>query len=273
MSKIQPKLIFLGTGGDSIVVGKQMRASGGIVLQTETSQLHIDPGPGSLVMAKAMNISPRNTTAIVCTHDHINHSNDVNALISALTHAGMDHYGVFLGSKSVVSGTEEYPPILGKYTHKWLEKVITLEPGKKAGVNDIDINAVATKHSDETAVGLKITTPQFTIGYTSDTDYTSEMIQGLKETDILILNVVAPFDTSIAGQLSSDDAVKIIDAVKPGLAVITHFGVKLLAADPLLEAREIQKRTKVQTVAAKDGLVINPVSYSANIRQKTLKHF
>lgn len=273
MPKIQPKLIFLGTGGDSIVVGKQIRSSGGIILQTETSQLHIDPGPGSLVMAKAMDVSLRNTTAIICTHNHINHANDANAVISALTHGGMDHYGVFLGSQSVISGTEEMNPSLGKFTHKWLEKVIVLEPGKKAGVNDIDIEAVATKHSDTSAVGLKLSTPNFSIGYTSDTSYTSDMVQGLKDVDILVLNVVAPFDSTVSGQLSSDDAVKIIDQVKPNLAVITHFGIKLLAADPLMEAREIQKRTKVQTVAAKDGLVINPVSYSANIRQKTLKHY
>ena len=49
---MQAKIIFLGTGGDSIVVGKQLRASGGIILQIDDNQFHIDPGPGALVRAR-----------------------------------------------------------------------------------------------------------------------------------------------------------------------------------------------------------------------------
>ena len=35
----------------------------------------------------------------------------------------------------------------------------------------------------------------------------------------------------------------------------------MLKADPLNEAREIQRVTGVQTIAAKDGLLISPESY------------
>jgi phosphoribosyl 1,2-cyclic phosphodiesterase len=83
------------------------------------------------------------------------------------------------------------------------------------------------------------------------------------------LNIVHPFNNK-ENQLSSDDAVKIINKVKPKLTIITHFGIKMLKADPLYEAREIQKKTGVQIIAAKDGMVINPISYSAGLRQRTL---
>jgi hypothetical protein len=47
----------------------------------------------------------------------------------------------------------------------------------------------------------------------------------------------------------------------------------MIKADPLYEAREIQRRTNVQTIAAKDGMVINPATYSAKSRNKTLNTF
>ena len=45
---MQSKILFLGTGGDATVVGKQKRMSGGIILKIEGYQFHLDPGPGSL---------------------------------------------------------------------------------------------------------------------------------------------------------------------------------------------------------------------------------
>ena len=47
----------------------------------------------------------------------------------------------------------------------------------------------------------------------------------------------------------------------------------MVKSDPLYEAREIQKETKVQTIAAKDGMVLNPVSYSVYQGQRTLHAF
>ena len=44
-------VLFLGTGGDSFVIGKQMRHSGGFVIQQDDLQFQIDPGPGALVRA------------------------------------------------------------------------------------------------------------------------------------------------------------------------------------------------------------------------------
>ena len=60
---------------------------------------------------------------------------------------------------------------------------------------------------------------------------------------------------------------------KPKLVIMTHFGIKMLKADPLYEARKIQKKTGIQIISAKDGMVINPISYSSGLRQKTLKMY
>ena len=86
----------------------------------------------------------------------------------------------------------------------------------------------------------------------------------------MILNHKHPFDTKKPDGLASEDVVKIIKKAKPKLAILTHFGNKLLNSNPIYEAREIQKQTGVQVIAAEDGMSIDPVSYSANMKQKTL---
>ena len=75
-------IIFLGTAGSSAVVGKQLRASGGIILQVEELQFHLDPGPGALAKAKEFGVNLHHNTAILVSHNHINHCNDVNVVIN-----------------------------------------------------------------------------------------------------------------------------------------------------------------------------------------------
>ena len=103
---MQSTLAFLGTGGDSFTVGRQSHGSGGIMIFNDEVKLHIDPGPGTLNRLKVAGGSPRDTTAILCTHKHIGHCNDLNAYIDAMTHNGLDKRGVVLGSSSVINGAE-----------------------------------------------------------------------------------------------------------------------------------------------------------------------
>lgn len=269
---MQPSIIFLGTGSQSVVLGKQLRASGGIVLQADEHQFHIDPGPGALNMAKQFFVNMRETTGVLVSHPHIGHCNDVNAVISAMTHAGLDKRGVLVGNDLLINGDKFTKPYVTEFHKKCLEKYVVLNVGKKMGIDDIEIRATATKHSIDN-LGFRILTSQFNMSYLSDTAFTPELLDEHKDSEILILNVVNPFDEKTRYNLNSNNAVKIIEKLRPKLAIITHFSVKMLKVDPLLEARKIHNRTKTQVIAAKDGMVINPLSYSARRKQRSLKSY
>ncbi len=267
------RIVFLGTGGDYYTVGKQMLGSGGIIVESDGVNLHIDPGPGTLNRARVGNINLRDTTAVVVTHNHLGHCNDVNAVIDAMTHNGFDKKGVLIASDSVIAGLEDESPVVSEFHKKCVERVITLENGKRVGIEDVEIVATPAEHTDPKAIGLKVITQDFTMGYTSDTVLSPDVVKAYEGCDILIMNVQHPRGTSKEDKrsgMSSDDAVKMIDKVKPRLAVITHFGVKMAKADPIYEAREIQAATGIQTISAKEGMAINPGSYSAKSAQKKL---
>jgi ribonuclease BN (tRNA processing enzyme) len=270
---LENSVLFLGTGGDSIVVGKQIRASGGIILELDGNQFVLDPGPGCLVRARQADISIRDTIAVLVSHAHTNHCNDANAVLEALSVSGLDRIGVLVCNKKFAQGDEKEVPILKKRSWNFVERVLALEPGTKIGINNINIYTTKTKHFDSEGIGFIFETPRYRIGYVSDSEYADEIAEQFSKCGMLILNCKYPRDMKIEGHMNVEDAAKFIKKASPKLAVITHFGVKMLEADPMYQARELQRETGVEVVVAKDGLLINPVSFSSRMRQSTLEPF
>ena len=267
------QIIFLGTAGDSSVTSRQLRGSGGIILRVDDSQFHLDPGPGTLIQAKNHNLNLRANTAILISHAHLNHCNDINTVIDAMTLSGLDKSGVLIANKTVINGDDNYNSYLTNHHRNLLEKTITLNKGQKVAVELVEIHALSADHTDPEAIGFKLFCPRFTLSYSGDTKYHKQLVDEMIGSDILILNVPYPGDKSQNLNLDTESAIKIISKVQPRLAVITHFGLEMLKADPLIEAREIQKQTGIQTIAAKDGLVISPESYAAKSPQIRLSGF
>lgn len=267
------KIIFLGTAGDSFVSGKQIRATGGIIVQIREVQLHIDPGPGALARAEQAGINLRANTAILVSNDNILNCNDVNAVVDAMTYGGADKRGVLVGNISSMNGREGHFSCIDEFYKSCLERTITLVPGQKLGIEDIEVHAVPAITADPNAIGFKIFTDEFVLGYTSSTKFSKELAKEYKGCDILILNVLNPSGEKSDTDLNSDEAVKFIDEAKPYLTAIKHFGTKMIKADPLAEGREIQKKTNITVLSAKDGTILVPSSYSAESRQKRLNAF
>ena len=262
---MQSAIIFLGTGAGSLIRSKQIRATGGIILRFGDNQFHLDPGPGALVRAKEFSINFREHTALLASHNHLSHAGDINAVLDAMSYAGLDKKGVLAGNETVINGTQNIKPFLLEPFRNMVEKVITLSRHQKMAINDIEIKALHALHTDPEALGFKFFTPEFILSYSGDTGYAKDIADQYEGSDILILNVknVQASDDN----LGVEDAVKIIQDTEPRLAIITHFSHKMIEADPIYLAREIQKATKVQTIAAKDGMLISPAGYSSKVRQ------
>ena len=266
------RLTFLGTAGNLSVVRGKSRSSGGIIINVDDFQMHIDPGPGALTNAAFCNVNVREHSAILVSHAHLNHCNDINALISTMTLNGLDAHGVLIAPESVLKGTGEMKPILHEHFANHLEKAITAQPNKKIAIEQIEIQPLVAKHADHQGVGYKIFTPEFVLAYSGDTSYFSELAEQYEGVDILILNCQHPGKTKEQG-LNANDAIRILKKAKPKLCILTHFAQKMLDANPLYEAREIQRQSGVQVIAAQDGMSIDPVAYSAEMKQKTLNLF
>ncbi|MEM4260371.1 MAG: hypothetical protein QXG00_03990 [Candidatus Woesearchaeota archaeon] len=257
------QLIFLGTGGDSVVIGKQYRASGGLVIKTADSQFHLDPGPGSLNKLKETGLNVRETTGIIVSNSLLKRANDINALISAMTLDGMDKKGVI-----VIDKNNKF--LFDKY-RDYLERVIYVNETRRIAICDTEIEIIEGKI--EEIFHYRLLTPDLSIGYISDTGYDSNLYKNFEDTNIIIINCKNPADIKEDNNLNLDDVRTIIAKTKPKLAIITGFGIKMLEMDFLETARELQRSLGVQTIMATDGLKIEPQGYAKMSQQKTLTRF
>ncbi|MFC1649071.1 MBL fold metallo-hydrolase [Nanoarchaeota archaeon] len=260
-------IAFLGTAGDAIVAGKQLRASGGIVVVAENNQFHIDPGPGALVRCKQFDLNPRETIALLVSHSHLNHCSEANAVISAMTYNGMDKRGIFIAPQKVFDNG------VGEFFQGCVERSVVLKEDSKIGVNEVDIEPLPCKHFDTGCMGFRFTAPSFTMAYTSDTQYTKALAQACSEADILIANCKYPAGMKMQGHMNAEEVAILFSEAKPKLGIITHFGIKALQEDPINISRYIQKESDVQVMAAKDGMVMSPTTFASRVRQKKLQSY
>lgn len=252
--------MFLGTAGDNLAASKQIKATGGILFEYNDIAFLINPGPGSIIRTKQFSCNPRNLSGIMLTDGSLVSSNDVNCIIDAMTYSGMDKRGLLIGPKEAIDSDNSL--LLTEYK-EYLEKIIYMEPEKRVGVDELEIFGLPTNKLDH--VGYRISTPQFMIGYLGgNPEYSIDITDHLEGCDILILSLKheASVEEIKDKQLTFNQAAKIISEIKPRLTILTDFSSSVISADPIYQARLLQKETSHQVVAAKDGLTINPKSYA-----------
>lgn len=235
----------------------QRRRTAGIRLIHEDTQVHIDPGPGALVYSNMADLSPQKISGLIVTHGHPDHYSDAEVFIEAMTRGGRDHRGVLAAPRSVLSGNQKVGPSLSRYHREMPERVETLKPGKRFMVGEMAFTAVKAKHSDPDTVGFVLDVPDVgRLGYTSDTGYFPGMEEQYSDLRLLILCTMWPRGMEIQKHLNSDDTLKILIGVEPACSLLTHFGMRMLDAEPKEEALYIEEQSKVPTIAAVDGLTV-----------------
>ncbi|MCP2604647.1 MBL fold metallo-hydrolase [Candidatus Aminicenantes bacterium AH-873-B07] len=249
---------FLGTAGARIVVTKQLRASGGIWLNLDETNILIDPGPGTLVkcISSKPKLNPSHLDGIILTHKHLDHSNDINIMIEAMTEGGFKKKGKLFAPSDAFKDD----PVILKYVREYVKKIEILEEKGKYSIGNIQFTTpVKHVHSVET-YGLVIFGSKIKISLIADTLYFNGL-ENYYEGEILILNTVRlepksnlKYDIQ---HLTIPDTHKIISYIKPKLAILTHFGMTLLKAKPWEIAQKLSSELGIKVIAANDGMQIN----------------
>jgi ribonuclease BN (tRNA processing enzyme) len=242
-------VIFLGTGGGRMVVLNQMRHSGGFWLRLGDVNILQDPGPGTLVMAHKHVLKPSSLDAIVLSHRHIDHSNDINVMIEAMTGGGFQPRGRVIVPRDSLNED----PVVLQYVRPFTE-IVEIKEGMELSIRNINISfPIRTMHPVET-YGSIYEFNSMRLGYIPDTEYFPELAQVFKGVDFLIINVVRMTTDKRIRHLNIKEAADLIGSIKPKMAVLTHFGLQVLKASPDHQAMLMSDRTGVRVIAAYDGL-------------------
>jgi phosphoribosyl 1,2-cyclic phosphodiesterase len=253
------KIKFLGTAGARFVVMKQLRASGGIWLTLDGTNVIIDPGPGALVrcISSKPKLNPMDLDGIILTHRHIDHSNDINIMIEAMTNGGFKKKGVVFAPMDAL----EDDPVILKYAQDQVDRIeILKEKGNYQVGNILFETPIRLKHGVET-YGINFKGKTTSISLITDTDYFTGLASHFMG-DILIVNVVMLEDKSIIEHLCLQEVEQIIKANKPHLTILTHFGMEMVKAKPWVIAKQLTEKLGVRVMAARDGMEVEIDHYT-----------
>ena len=249
------KIKFLGTAGGRFVVSRQIRKSGGIWITLDDTNVLIDPGPGSLVriLSSKPKLNPRDIDGIILSHRHIDHTNDVNIIIEAMTNGGWDKKGVLFAPKEAL----ENDPVVLRYVRNYLEKIKILKEKGSYKIGNIRFETpIKHIHHGVECYGFNIFGKKTSLSMITDTIYFKDLESYYNE-DLLILNVVFYENKRNLQHFDIKDAEKIISEKKPKLTILTHFGMTMVKAKPWEIAENLSKKLGVKVIAASDGLELD----------------
>lgn len=244
-------------------------------LNGENTNIHIDPGPGALLLSKKYGLKPTKLDSLILTHAHPDHYSDMEVLIEAMTKGGTKDKGKVISSKSGLEEIGDYGPAISRYHRRLPKEIVEMNEKKEISLDDsIRVFPKEVKHSDPSAHGFVMESKQGRIGFTSDTEYFEELPNKFNEVRLLVINVTRPINASIPHHLSIREAADLIDEVAPEMAVITHFGMKMLNEGVKKQEKILKKETKQRCIAARDGMKIDlDKTIKVHGKQKKITNF
>ncbi len=242
------KLTFLGTAGARFMVAKQLAASGGLFLEEDGTRLCLDPGPGAVVQYAKRKIDPSRLDGILLSHRHLDHSNDVNVMIEAMTEGGFRPRGTLFCPGDAL---DDDPVVLG-YVRRFPTEVVRLEPECEYRVKTIGFTTSPLHIHGAQTYGFRFGDR---LGWVTDSGY-YDGIAEQHRAEVMVIHTVLLQRRPELPHLCIEDAERIISEARPRLAVITHFGMTVWRAKPWELAAALSDRTGIEVKAARDGMTL-----------------
>ncbi len=257
------EIFFLGSGGGRVVLDRQMLATGGFRVNCEKFKMHCEPGPGALAQSFKYKQSPRDLNAVFCSHSHIDHCNDLNLMIEAMTFGSWNtKRGTLVAAKSVIDGHDEFEKYVPEYFKKMLEKIAPLQAGESHSFGkecgNAKITATKALHEDPTAIGFVLEADGAKLGYTADTQVFDGLWQQYEACDCIVINCLRPNRDRFPFHLALDDVADGLNSMKkkPQTVALSHLGSKFLDAMPENQKTRLENATGIPIMIAHEGVKI-----------------
>jgi ribonuclease BN (tRNA processing enzyme) len=256
------ELVILGSGGGRHHIRTQYRATGGILYKFNGIQAHIDPGPGAIVRLNQYGEDPSKTELFIVTHAHLDHYNDLSAVIESSRENLHDkQYNYY--KKGTLITTKDVLKLVSKYHIDMLENVVLFQAGDQYRYKNVEILGTRVVHSrNMEGFGIRFNLQDYSIAFTSDTMVFKGFSEQFSNVDILVLNLLRPDSITCKRHLCTDEVIPYLNKIEPRLKalIITHFGAymdspssfKNYVPSQILKLKQATRIKKV--IASKDGL-------------------
>lgn len=261
---MEDELVILGSGGGRHHIRTQYRATGGILYKFNGIQAHIDPGPGATVRINQYDEDPVKTELIIVTHVHIDHFNDVSAIIEASRDNFYDRERNFIKKGTLIT-TNEVLRYVSDYHKNMLEEVVDFTAINNYKYKGIELLKMRVEHTPRVeGFGIRFNLKDYSLAFTSDTKVFDGFSQQFSGVNILVLNLLRPNSITCKRHVCTDEVIPYLNKIEPQLdgLIITHFGSYMDSPRSLKnfvpsQVEKLKEKTNIKNViAAEDGLKI-----------------
>ena len=249
------KLYFLGTAGGRTVTFKRIRNSGGILLKSNKTLIHIDPGPGAFLNFFKTPFEPwRELNGVVLSHLHLDHSADINTILESATESGKRRGLKILAPSDALEGET-------RVVLPYIQNLVEVEVIKEFStfrIGDIEIKVLHRhRHHRVEVYSLLFESEKKKFLYVPCGKFEECWLEYIPfGVDLAVFNTTFYRKRPTIDHLAVEDVIKILSEKKPKKAVITHYSLEMLKENPLKVAKEIREKTGVETIAAEDFKVL-----------------
>lgn len=271
------RILFFGTGGGRINVVKQFRSTAGFVIDG-SSKVYVDPGPGAIFQARRLRFNLEKIDVLYVSHSHLDHVNDAQLVIEAMTYATRRQRGFVIADKSVLKGShikeraaaiaadiikgltplkvkyETFIPAISPYHKSLVTEVFTIKPNEEIEIDKMKFTGTEAHHDCPTT-GFVLDIDNKRIGYTADTEYFEGVGEQYRGCDALVVNILR-ITKPWKGHLYQDTAIRLLKEARPKKALLTRFGGEYLRTPARTVAKRIQDESSVETIATYDGMSV-----------------
>ncbi|RMD94890.1 MAG: MBL fold metallo-hydrolase [Calditrichaeota bacterium] len=234
------------------MVAEQLRATGGVWLSFDGTNIWLDPGPGALVKALSSRprLNPKTLDGVLLSHRHIDHCNDINVVIEAMTDGGFKKRGVVFAPADALGEDA----VIFRYVREYVQEVQILTEKGRYELGSLKFEVPVRHHHPHETYGFNFYWRGHKISWVIDTKFFPELLK-FYDGEVLVLHCVRyqAGDKPWIQHLNLNDVRTFLEALSPRLTILTHFGRTMLTAKPWVLAEALSQEFGLAVRAASDG--------------------
>lgn len=240
--------------GSGTCIPNKRRGSSGYYLEINDKKILLDCGNGTTWKLEHIGVSFTDIDYIFITHFHPDHTSDLIPFLFANKYSydrRRDKDLYIWGGK----GINDFIESLNLIYNDWLkpEKLFVNEiTDSKIQFNDFCVEVLNSLHTDNSLI-YKITSAEYTLVYTGDTDYFKGLEEISRHADLLLIECSSVDNKKIKGHLTPSEIIKLARISNPKKIVLTHFYPD---CDDFDIVKQIQSEVDSEVIKAEDLKVI-----------------
>lgn len=221
------QVTILGSGG---ALPTPRRASSGYLVEWDGHALLLDAAAGTYVAALRAGLDPNRLRAVALSHFHLDHTGDLAGILWARKQSPeLKETPLRLLGPDGTRGFVEC--VVAAYPADWLEVAWDVG-GYPAEVDGLSLEAFPARHSPE-AVCLRLRANGRTLAYSGDTADCDGLRQACRGADLALLECSKEVPSE--NHLDPDACAAVIEAARPGRALLTHLSPAIETSLPKAE--------------------------------------